>query len=376
MMADRLVAGRYRLGELLGRGGMSEVYAAQDERLERSVAVKLLRPELAIRDDVRLRFEVEARAAAGLAHPNVVGVYDTGEDEGLPFIVMERLPGETLGDRIASGGVDPAWLRARALEVLSALGAAHAAGIVHRDVKPGNILIASNGHAKIADFGIAKSIERLPDEVELTGTNLLVGTPAYVAPERMAGNPATPASDIYSMGVVLYEALAGGRPADGVTLPTGSDPAMIAAIDRSLRPNPLDRFATADEMAAALTPSAAAPTVVGGLDDQTIVGAPIALRPRSRPLGAWIAVVLGILLLGGIAVAAAMGDGGDEEPGATTTTVSTTAPPETTTTPTTRAAPATTDPPERQAERRAGDRDGEGDGEGDGNGKRKGKGND
>ena len=369
-MPDRLVAGRYRLGELLGRGGMAEVYAAHDERLQRSVAVKLLRPELAARDDVRLRFEVEARAAAGLAHPNVVGVYDTGEDEGLPFIVMERLPGETLADRIAAGPVDPAWLRERALEVLSALGAAHSAGIVHRDVKPGNILLASDGHAKMADFGIAKSIERLPDEVELTGTNLLVGTPAYVAPERMAGNPATPASDIYSLGVVLYEALAGGRPADGVTLPTGSDPAMIAAIDRSLRPNPLDRFASAGEMAAALTPSPAR-TVVGALDDQTLVGAPIALRRRSRPIGAWLAVALAVLLLGGIALAATTG-GDTEEPGTTTTTIpttaTTTAPPETT--PTTRARTTVTVP---TTQRRAGaeERRGEEDKQDEGNGGKK-----
>lgn len=366
-MVDRLVAGRYRLGELLGRGGMSEVYEAKDERLERSVAVKLLRPELAVRDDVRLRFEVEARAAAGLAHPNVVAVYDTGEDDGLPFIVMEQLPGETLGDRIAAGPVDPAWLRARALEVLGALGAAHAAGIVHRDVKPGNILIASDGHSKIADFGIAKSIERLPDEVELTGTNLLVGTPAYVAPERMAGNPATPASDLYSLGVVLYEALAGGRPADGVTLPTGSDPAMVAAIDRSLRPNPLDRFASAGEMADALGRPAAAPTIFGAPADQTLIGAPIALRRRSRPVGAWIAVVLGVLLLGGIALAAATGDD-KEEPGSTPTTTlpstTSTAPRETTSTTRTR---VTVPPATARDEGQDRDRDG------DGNGKRKGR---
>ena len=357
------------MGELLGRGGMSEVYAAEDERLRRTVAVKLLRPELAARDDVRMRFEVEARSAAGLAHPHVVAVYDTGEDDGLPFIVMERLPGETLGDRIAAGPVDQGWLRDRVLEVLSALGTAHAAGIVHRDVKPGNILIAADGRAKIADFGIAKSLEPLPDEVELTGTNLLVGTPAYVAPERMAGNPATPASDLFSLGLVLYEAAAGGRPADGVTLPLGIDPSLSAAIDRALRPNPTERFASAEEMAAALR----RPSMV----EETMVGAPVALPRRRRPVGAWVAAALAGLLVGGILVAAAASDGnGDDPPAAPTpTTVPTTvSPPPTTEPPTTVADRSETneaeEPVQTTVRRRAGDRDG-GDGDGNGKGRKK-----
>ena len=342
---------------------MSEVYAAVDERLQRDVAVKLLRPELAARDDVRLRFEVEARSAASLSHPHVVAVYDTGEDDGLPFIVMERLPGETLADRIAAGPVDQAWLRERALEILGALGAAHAAGIVHRDVKPGNILVATDGRAKIADFGIAKSVEPLPEEVELTGTNLLVGTPAYVAPERMAGNPATPASDLYSLGLVLYEAVAGGRPADGATMPVGVDPALASAIDRALRANPTERFATADEMAAALTARAVEPTMVG---------APVAPPRRRRPVGAWAAAVLAVLLVGGIALAAAQDDDGGAE---TTPTTQVTEPAPSTTEP---AEPVittdTTATPERDTTATTRDRRlRDGDGDGDGNGKRKGK---
>ncbi|MDP9442205.1 MAG: protein kinase, partial [Actinomycetota bacterium] len=202
--ADTLLAGRYRLGSLLGRGGMAEVYDAFDERLDRWVAVKVLRPEMAAQEGVRTRFEGEARSAARLAHPNVVAIYDTGEEGDTPFIVMERLPGETLADRMAAGPVDTHWLLRVAGDVLLALGAAHAAGIVHRDVKPGNILIAADGCAKVADFGIAKSLE-VAAGADLTNTNQLVGTPAYLAPERLNGQPATPQSDLYAVGVVLYE---------------------------------------------------------------------------------------------------------------------------------------------------------------------------
>ena len=346
---------------------MAEVYAAEDERLQRSVAVKLLRPELAARDDVRMRFEIEARSAASLAHPHVVGVYDTGEDDGLPFIVMERLPGETLADRMARGTVDQGWLRERALEVLSALGAAHAAGIVHRDVKPGNILITADGRAKIADFGIAKSVEPLPDEVELTGTNLLVGTPAYVAPERMTGNPATPASDLYSLGLVLYEAVAGGRPADGATLPVGIDPALATAVDTALRANPTERFSTADEMAAALSRPAAV--------EETMVGAPVALPRRTRPIGAWVVAAVAALLVGGILVAAAASDGGDggelqEDPRVEETT---TAPPTTARAVVTTSSPVTTadEPATTAVTRRAGGGDNDGDGERNGKGNKR-----
>ena len=268
-----LVAGRYRLGELLGTGGMADVYDAIDERLDRPVAVKVLRPEMAVREDVRLRFEAEARSAARLIHPNVVGVFDSGEDEdgALPYLVMERLPGETLADRMQdeAGSLDTDWVLRTAGDVLLALGAAHTAGLVHRDVKPANILIATDGCAKVADFGIAKSLE-VAAAADLTSTNQLVGTPAYVAPERILGKPASPQSDLYAVGVLLYEALAGRKPFTGDTpvatayaiqhetpdplaeLRPDLAPGVVAAVEQAMDRDPSRRFASAAEMAAAL----------------------------------------------------------------------------------------------------------------------------
>ncbi|HEX2701708.1 MAG TPA: serine/threonine-protein kinase [Acidimicrobiales bacterium] len=312
-VAPRVLGARYRLGARLGRGGMAEVYDGFDERLGRSVAVKLLRPEMAADPDVRARFEIEARSAAGLAHPNVVAVYDTGEDDGVPFIVMERLPGETLADRMARGPVDQGWLRRVAGDVLGALGAAHAAGLVHRDVKPGNILIGEDGCAKVADFGIAKSLEVAG---EATGTGLLLGTPAYVAPERLEGQPATERSDLYSLGVVLYEALAGSKPFDGPTsvavtesvlhsvprplveVRPDVDGAFAAAVSRAMSRDPADRPASAPELSSELSVAPAPsgdPTVslaVAAEDlDATLVGAPGLLQPPPDPPADAVAAV-------------------------------------------------------------------------------------
>jgi serine/threonine protein kinase len=278
-----LIAGRYELGTLLRRGGMADVHAGRDLRLERPVAIKLLRPDMADRADVRLRFESEARAAARLSHPNAVAVFDTGEHDGTPYIVMERLPGRTLADVIGEGPVDPAWLTDAAAGVLSALGAAHAAGIVHRDVKPANILLTADGQAKIADFGIAKSAELASGAgrgaPDLTMTGQLVGTPAYLAPERLAGAPATFLSDLYSMGVVLYEALTGEKPFAGASfvavaqaVQSGEhrplaearpdlEPGMAAAVERAMNRDPSLRNSSAEAMAEALT---GAPPAIAG----------------------------------------------------------------------------------------------------------------
>jgi serine/threonine protein kinase len=257
------VAERYELGPVLGRGGMGEVRAATDIRLHREVAVKLLRADLAEMDEVRARFEGEARAAASLVHPNVVAVFDAGEDHGAPFIVMERLPGRTLADELAERALSTGEVYDVAGSVLGALEAAHRSGIVHRDVKPGNVLRAADGTWKVADFGIAKSAEAAGD---ITVTGVMIGTPAYVAPERIEGKPATPASDLYATGVVLYEAVAGRKPFVGDTsiavamsvragqappLRTVAPdvyPALERVIERAMATDPAQRFASAAEM--------------------------------------------------------------------------------------------------------------------------------
>ena len=206
------VGGRYRLGERIGRGGMGEVFAAHDLRLDREVALKLLRMDLAEQVGMRERVVAEARLAARLTHPHVVGVLDTGEQDGRPFVVMERLSGRTLGDELAAGPMPAERVRDVGLQVLRALAAAHELGIVHRDVKPGNVLDAGVGTWKVADFGIAKWVHA--DET-LTGTGELMGSPSYLAPERIEGEQAGPASDLYAVGVLLYESLCGRKPFEG-----------------------------------------------------------------------------------------------------------------------------------------------------------------
>ncbi len=261
-----VIAHRYELGRVLGRGGMGEVRAGTDLALGREVAVKFLRRDLADQADLRRRFEREARAAARITHPHVVAIYDIGEQDGLPYIVMERLSGRTLADELGDGAISEARACSLVVEILSALDAAHQQGVLHRDIKPGNVLLAPDGHAKVADFGIAK----LADDFDQTTTGMLLGTAAYLAPERLAGGPATPASDLYSVGVLLFEALA-GQPAfraetplalvasisSGVPIPLnqvrdGIEPAVVATVERAMAMDPDGRFDSATTMAAAL----------------------------------------------------------------------------------------------------------------------------
>jgi serine/threonine protein kinase len=262
-----LIAGRYEVGEVIGRGGMGEVHAAIDVRLDREVAVKILRADFAEIDEVRQRFEGEARAAAALGQANVVAVFDAGEQDGMPYIVMERLSGRTLADELAAGPLSSSQVRDLAVSLLAALETAHNAGIVHRDVKPGNILRGADGTWKVADFGIAKSAEAAGD---LTVTGALIGTPAYVSPERIEGESATPASDLYATGVVLYEALTGRKPFVADTsialaeqiragrapalrdLAPEVDPLLERVIERAMARDPRQRFANAAEMRRAL----------------------------------------------------------------------------------------------------------------------------
>ncbi|WP_433305963.1 serine/threonine-protein kinase [Actinoplanes sp. CA-030573] len=210
MNSGRLIAGRYRLKAPLGRGGMSVVWRAEDEVLGRDVAVKVLSPHLAGNPELRDRIRAEARAAARLRHGAVVAVFDFGEftDGGrtLSYVVMELVDGNSLADRLAGGALP--W-RAAVLvgaQVAAALAAAHADGIVHRDVKPANVMVTSSG-VKLVDFGISAAV----GDLDGTGGELL-GTPAYLAPERIAGSPVRPATDVYALGLLLYLAIAGRMP--------------------------------------------------------------------------------------------------------------------------------------------------------------------
>jgi eukaryotic-like serine/threonine-protein kinase len=204
--------GRYKLEARIGAGGMSTVYRALDETLQRQVAIKLMNREVASDSDQLERFRREARAVAQLSHPHIVGVIDAGEDEQRPYIVFEYVEGETLKERIRRLGRLPiAEAVAYAIEIARALGTAHARHIVHRDVKPQNVLIDDEGSAKVTDFGIARTL----DEEGLTADGRVLGTTDYVSPEQALGQPVTGQSDLYSLGIVLYEMLTGEVPFKG-----------------------------------------------------------------------------------------------------------------------------------------------------------------
>jgi eukaryotic-like serine/threonine-protein kinase len=208
-LTGTVLSGRYRLESKLGSGGMSTVYLARDETLERWVAAKVLHREISDQPDQLERFRREARAVAQVSHPNVVAVIDAGEDGGRPYIVFEYVDGETLKQRIDHAGKLPLdEAAAYAIEVGRGLGAAHSRRLVHRDVKPQNVLIDSEGRAKVTDFGIARELE----QDGLTKTGRVLGTTDYVSPEQAMGQPVDARSDIYSLGVLLYEMLTGEVP--------------------------------------------------------------------------------------------------------------------------------------------------------------------
>jgi serine/threonine protein kinase len=213
--SDRIVAGRYRLVEPLGTGGMGTVWLAQDELLRRPVAAKEIFPPAGMTADeraaLRQRTLREARTAARLSHPNVVTIYDVAEDDGRPWIIMELVQARSLRDVLEQDGpLDPPAAARVGLQVLAALRSAHALGIMHRDVKPGNVLIEADGRAVLADFGIA----RAEDSAATTATGVLVGSPSYIAPERAKGDRGGPASDLWSLGATLYAAVEGRPPYD------------------------------------------------------------------------------------------------------------------------------------------------------------------
>ena len=211
-----VLAGRYRLESRIAGGGMGEVWRGMDLVLDRPVAVKLLRAEYAHHAEVLARFRAEARHAAALSHPAIAQVYDYGEPdhERAPFLVMELVDGPALTQVLAGGPLGPARVLDVVAQVAAGLAAAHAAGVMHRDIKPGNLLVDPSGRVKITDFGISYATGSAP----LTSTGMLIGTPAYLAPERLAGASAGPASDLYALGMVAYECLAGGLPFTGTAV--------------------------------------------------------------------------------------------------------------------------------------------------------------
>ena len=262
-----VLAGRFRLDELIGRGGMATVFRAWDTLLGRPVAVKLLRPEITADPDLALRFRREAHAAAVLHHPNVVGYLGAGTEGDTPFLVMELVDGDDLATRIRQEApLPPTVAVSIARDVANGLAIAHARGIVHRDVKPGNILVDVDGRARITDFGVA----RIAAEAEATIPGTTLGSVHYFSPEQAQGLATSPRSDVYSLGLVLFEMLTGTRPFGGETpaaialarvgapapSPRAVNPALPADIDaavvRALNPDPSARFAEAGVFADAL----------------------------------------------------------------------------------------------------------------------------
>jgi serine/threonine protein kinase len=214
-LVGRLLEGRYRLRFQIARGGMSAVYEALDERLDRAVAVKVMSPSLSAAENFAGRFAQEARVAARLSHPNVVSVYDQGTDSGHVFLVMELVRGRTLRELIREyGALTPALALSIMQPVLAALAAAHRAGLVHRDVKPENILLADDGAVKVADFGLARAVD---SPLSSTRTGLMMGTVAYCPPEQLSRGAGDARSDVYSAGIVLFELLTGSVPYTGET---------------------------------------------------------------------------------------------------------------------------------------------------------------
>ena len=309
---DTVIDGRYRVLNRLGSGGMADVYCAEDEQLGRKVAVKLLYRRFAEDDEFVERFRREASSAAGLQHPNIVGVFDRGEWDGTYYIAMEYLKGHTLKQLVREHGAMPPDLAVDiTIQVLRAAKFAHKRGVVHRDIKPHNVILDEEGRAKVTDFGIARA-----GASDMTETGSIMGTAQYLSPEQAQGQPVSPRSDLYSIGVMLYELLTGQVPFDAespVTIalkhvsedpvpPSQLNPAVSPALDavvlRSLEKDPAQRFADADEFAAALMDARDRPTVVAEREVYPVPAEPLVVEEARRSRWwLWLLAALALIAL-------------------------------------------------------------------------------
>lgn len=373
-----VISGRYRLERRLGSGATAAVWQARDRDLGRAVALKILLGE-EVAPELAARFEREATILGRLSHPNLVPVLGTGHHEGRPFLVMELVDGESLREVLRRGPMSVDDAVELVAEVASGLGAAHAAGVVHRDVKPANIVCTAGGSPRLVDFGIA----RADDLTSITGTNVVIGTASYLSPEQARGGVPGPASDVYALGCVLFEALTGTPPFEGDTavavayrhvhddppspvavrpeIPTGA----AAVVQRCLAKDPHERYPTGaelevalrDAMAPAPVPADPATTVViEPVRDATMVMPPVAperdlidpapLAPVDEPDRRWMLVaglaVGTVVLL--VVLALSLATGGDSTPRRTTTDSTFRPPPSMVTTIPTTVAPPSDEP--------------------------------
>ena len=336
MTTPKHLGGRYALGEAIGYGGMSEVHIARDERLGREVAIKLLRPDLARDPRFYLRFRREAQNAASLNHPMIVSVFDTGEsasDQGpMPYIVMEYVDGQTLREALQDGPITTEQVLSWISDVAAALDFSHHNGIVHRDVKPGNIMINKTGQVKVMDFGIARAISDAT--ITATQTATVIGTAQYLSPEQARGETVDPRSDVYSLGCVLYELLTGSPPFTGDTplaiayqhvredpkppssLKKTLSPDIDAVVLKAMSKNPANRYQSAAELRVDLLKLMAgerpnAPRVMSEAERHSLLstgeitgptnkplrehGRPVA-EPRPRPKGVYVALAVAVVV--------------------------------------------------------------------------------
>jgi len=339
---ERRLAGRYVLKELIAAGGMAFVWQALDEVLARTVAVKVLRHDLGEDPTFAQRFQAEAVAAARLTHPNIISIFDTGDEEGLRYIVMEYFAGSTLADLMqARGQTDPDEAIGLILPVLSALALAHSHGLIHRDIKPGNVLVGEDGRVKVTDFGIAKAAF---GDLDLTTTGAVLGTVRYLSPEQVQGDRIDARSDLYSLGVVLYEMLTGRPPfvaetdvatammrlTQNPTAPRDIRPEISRSLEavmiRALERDPDDRYSSAEAMRSALERAApgrgaartqALPPIAGqpgrrwaaggwrGGDERTDrpEGRAASQIPAGSAFRSWMLIPLIVIVVAGVAIA-------------------------------------------------------------------------